>query len=372
MTDPTDPTDQSGETDQTGETGATVRPRANVIGTGLIGGSIALALRDLGWHVSGEDGQPDRAEDALTLGAIDAIGLDPDAEFTFVAVPVNGVVAQVERALARTSGVVTDVGSVKASIADAIPDSRFVPGHPMAGSEQDGVKGARADLFRGATWVLTPGPRTAEHAYTRVGALVRQMGAEVITLDPAQHDSVVAMVSHVPHLTATSLMNLAHTASAEHQVLLRLAAGGFRDMTRIAAGHPAMWLDICDSNRQAIASTLDQLIDSLAEVRDLVSSGDREAMERHLSEARAARINLPSGMPQGIELAEVRVAIPDKPGEIRRLTTLAPEVNIYDFEIAHSAEGTSGVGIMVVSHDDVPGFLAQLEEAGYQPSYRVL
>lgn len=348
------------------------QPRANVIGTGLIGGSIALALRELGWHVSGEDGDPERAEEALLLGAIDSIGLDPNAEITFVAVPVNGVVAQVERALARTIGVVTDVGSVKSTIAEAVTDSRFVPGHPMAGSEQDGVKGSRPDLFRGATWVLSPGERTAEHAYTRVGAVVRQMGAEVITLKPEQHDAVVAMVSHVPHLAATTLMNLAAGANADHEVVLRLAAGGFRDMTRIAAGHPGMWLDICDANRTAIAETLDGLIAALTDVRDVVSAGDRSAMEEHLTTARAARVNLPSGVPQGVELAEVRVTIPDRPGEIRRLTTLMPEVNIYDFEIAHSAEGTRGVGIMVVSHDDVVSFVAHLEEAGYQPSYRVL
>lgn len=346
--------------------------RANIIGTGLIGGSIGMALRELGWHVSGGDGTPASAEEARTVGAIDTVGLDPEAEITFVAVPVNAVAEQVERALVRTAGVVTDVGSVKGSVASAVADSRFVPGHPMAGSEQDGVKGARVDLFRGATWVLTPGPRTAEHAYVKVGSIVRDLGAEVITLEPDQHDSVVAMVSHVPHLTATALMNLADGAQAEHQVLLRLAAGGFRDMTRIAAGHPAMWLDICDANRSAIAQTLDGLIEALSSVRSMVSEGDRDAMEAHLVSARAARVNLPSGMPQGIELAEVRVTLADQPGELARLTTLMPEVNIYDFEIAHSAEGTRGVGIMVVGKLDVEGFVAALRDAGYKPSFRDL
>jgi len=346
--------------------------RANIIGTGLVGGSIGLALRELGWFVSGEDQNAEYASDAVSVGAIDAIGLDAAADITFVAVPVNAVAAQVERALVRTTGVVTDVGSVKASVANTISDSRFVPGHPMAGSEQDGVKGARADLFRGATWVLTPGDRTAEHAYVQVGAVVRELGAEVITLDASQHDSVVAVVSHVPHLVASALMNLADSAQAEHQIVLRLAAGGFRDMTRIAAGHPGMWLDICDANSGAITEILNQLIESLVEVRDMVGEKDRDAIEAHLVNARAARVNLPSGMPAGLELAEVRVTIPDRAGELARLTTLAPEINIYDFEIAHSAEGHRGVGIMVVALETVESFVAQLREAGYRPSFRHL
>lgn len=346
--------------------------RANIIGTGLIGGSIGMALREKGWHVSGEDGDADRMSDALQLGAIDVAGLDPEAEITFVAVPVMAIEDQVERALVRTAGVVTDVGSVKGNLAAAISDSRFVPGHPMAGSEQDGVKGARPDLFAGATWVLTPGDRTAEHAYAKVGSVIRELGAEVISLAPHVHDAVVAMVSHVPHLTASSLMNLADTGQAEHQIMLRLAAGGFRDMTRIAAGHPAMWVDICEANQDAIVGALDGLMANLAEVRDLVAQGNRDKIREHLVTARDARVNLPTGVPAGLELAEIRVTIPDRKGELARLTTLAPEINIYDFEIAHSTEGMRGVAIMVVARDRVEEFAALLQAADYQSSFRLL
>jgi len=346
--------------------------RANVIGTGLIGGSIAFALRGLGWRVSGDDADPDRVTQALEVGAIDAAGLDPAASITFVATPVASVAEQVERALVKTAGVVTDVAGVKSAIAAQVTDSRFVPGHPMAGSEQDGVKGARPELFSGAVWVLTPGKTTAEHAYTQVRTVVRSFGADVVSLAPDEHDRVVATVSHVPHLTATSLMCLADDASTEHEVLLRLAAGGFRDMTRIASGHPGIWPDICVENSVAIAESLDGLIARLSRIRDNVVAGDQHAIHSQLVQARAARQNLPSGIPQGIELAEFRVPILDRAGEIARLTTLAPEVNIYDFEIAHSTEGNEGVAVMVVDRQGAEGFAVKLREAGYHPAYRSL
>lgn len=348
------------------------QPRANVIGTGLIGGSIGMALRERGWFVTGEDNDDERAQQALEAGAIDATGLDSAAAITFVATPVAQVASQVERALVRTAGVVTDVASVKGSIAAAVRDSRFVPGHPMAGSEQEGLKGARAELFSGAVWVLTPGDTTAEHAYTQVRNVVRSLGADVVSLLPDEHDRVVATVSHVPHLTATSLMCLADDAAAEHQVLLRLAAGGFRDMTRIASGHPGIWPDICVENRDAIASSLTGLISRLTEIRDHVVASDREAIHAQLVQARAARTNLPTGMPDGLALAEFRVPIPDRTGEIARLATLAPEVNIYDFEIAHSTEGSEGVAVMIVAMDAAEGFRIQLADAGYHPTFRAL
>lgn len=346
--------------------------RATVIGTGLIGGSIGMALRNNGWIVSGEDLDPDRTADALACGAIDHVGLDAASEITFVATPVNHVAEQVERALVRTAGVVTDVGSVKGEIAAAVSDSRFVPGHPMAGSEQEGLKGAAASMFNGAVWVLTPGTTTAEHAYLKVGEVVRLLGADVLSLRPDQHDLVVALVSHVPHLTAASLMCLADEAATEHQVLLRMAAGGFRDMTRIASGHPGIWPDICVQNSDAITSSLDSLIAALTDVRDMVADGDKSKLLNVLGQAREARVNLPTGVPADLALVEVRVTIPDRAGELARLTTLAPEVNIYDFEIAHSSEGNQGVGIMVIAAEQAEGFISQLETAGYSPSTRPL
>ncbi len=346
--------------------------RANVVGVGLIGGSIALGLRDAGWHVSGEDLDPAVLALAMDLNVLDAIGVDPDAEITFVATPVSGVAAAVASALATTQGFVTDVGSVKAPIAAAVTDGRFVAGHPMAGSEQDGVAGARPAMFRNATWVLTPTDATSDDAYTAVRQVVRELGAEVVSMDPGQHDAAVARISHVPHLTAATLMVMAGGGTFDDDAVLRLAAGGFRDMTRIAAGHPRIWLDICAENRSSILDGIDDLVAALGEARRIVDRGDRDGLEALLTGARQARVNLPSGIPQGLALCEVRVTMPDRPGELARLTTLAPEVNIYDFEIAHSVEGGRGVAIMVVALDDQPSFAAQLSDAGYRSSMRKL
>lgn len=348
----------------------TTSRRANIIGVGLIGGSIGLGLRELGWHITGEDRDPTVASLALELGAIDVIGFDPSAQITFVATPAGAVIGAVERALADSTGLVTDVGSVKASIAAAITDPRFVAGHPMAGSEQDGVAGARPDLFRTATWVVTPTESTSDNAYTGVRQVVRLLGAEVVSMDPETHDAAVAKISHVPHLTAATMMLMAAGAGFDNDAVLRLAAGGFRDMTRIASGHPGIWLDICEQNRLSIVESLDDLIQALQNARSIVDRSDRDELQSLLTGARNARVNLPKGIPAGLELCEVRVTMPDVPGAIAALTTLAPEINIYDFEIAHSVEGGRGVAIMVVALDDQPAFAAKLRESGYRSSMR--
>src|SRR5437588_8920263 len=240
--------------------------RAVVVGTGLIGGSIGLALKAQGWHVTGRDVDEARAARAVELGALDDVGDDPDAEITFVATPVGSIAAEARSAL-RGGGVVTDVGGVKGPVVAEVADARFVGGHPMAGSEQEGVDGADAALFEGATWVLTPTDDTDADAYAQVRAIVSSLGAEVVALRPEDHDELVALVSHVPHLTAAALMELAASGAEEHTALLRLAAGGFRDMTRVAAGHPGIWLDVCAQNRDAIMAGIDGLQSALSDMR---------------------------------------------------------------------------------------------------------
>jgi prephenate dehydrogenase len=347
--------------------------RAAVVGTGLIGGSIGLALRARGWHVTGRDLDPDRAGRALALGALDAVGDDPDAEITFVATPVSAVVEEARSAL-KSGGVVTDVGSVKGPIVAGVDDARFVGGHPMAGSEQEGVEGATADLFDGATWVLTPRVDTDPTAYTTVRSVVTAMGAEVVALPPERHDELVALVSHVPHLAAAALMVLAAEGAEEHAALLRLAAGGFRDMTRVAAGHPGIWPDICAENRAAIVEALDRLVAALGTMRDLVVLGDRPGLLAALERARAARTNLPSRAARPEDLAEVRVPVLDRPGVLAEVTTLLGElgVNIVDIEIAHSTEGPHGVLLLVVEAAHVGLVRGALYARGYRPSARHL
>lgn len=344
--------------------------RAMIVGTGLIGGSIGLALRARGWHVSGTDPNSTMAARALEIGALDIIGADPDADLTFVATPVGAIAAEVARALNETRGLVTDVGSVKTPMLDLMDDPRYVGGHPMAGSEAEGVDGARADLFEGATWVLTPVDTTDDTAYATVRSVVSSLGADVVSLPPERHDSMVASVSHVPHLTAVTLMRLVDDRSVEQRALLRLAAGGFRDMTRIAAGHPGIWPDICAENSGAIVDELDRLTAALSEVREIVSSHDNEALVALLEQARTARLNLPARHGRPDELVELRIPVPDRTGVLAEITTLATElgVSIADIQIAHSAEGHEGTLLLLVearvAHELVDGLVG----LGFHPA----
>lgn len=347
---------------------------ANVIGLGLIGGSICLALRNQGYRVHGEDTVAGRTAEALSRGIIDAEGLDSSAEITFVATPVNDVPESVRSALDRTGGWVTDVGSVKSVAADRTDDPRYVPGHPMAGSELHGLDGADASMFDGAVWVLTPTRGSSDSAFAAVAEIVNKFGAEVVALGPEQHDDLVALVSHVPHLTAATLMGLAAQRSEESLALLRLAAGGFRDMTRIASGSPAIWLDICDQNREAILRGLDALISGLSDMRSVVAGGDRNALFDRLERARVARLNLPVRAGAVEDLAEMRIPIPDRPGAAAEVFALSGElgVNISDFEVVHSVEGDRGVMVLVVRREQVDIFRGGLMARGFRPAVQTL
>ncbi len=357
---------------------ATVPPgaprRAAVIGTGLIGGSVGMALRKQGWHVSVIDIDSSVAQQAVDLGAADRVGPDPDAEITFVAAAVGSIPALALHALENTVGIVTDVGSTKAEICRLVQHPRFVGGHPMAGSEQDGIVGADPDLFGGAMWVLTPTSATEEAAFATVASVVRQFGCEVIALAPEVHDNLVAQVSHVPHLTAASLMCLAADTSVEHRALLRLAAGGFRDMTRISSGRASIWPDICIANREAIVAGLGRLIEGLEGVRGLVVNQDRAGLLDLLNKARTARMNLPTGYGVVERVAEISVPIPDRPGEIAAIATLAAEldVNILDLEISHSSEGSRGVIQLMVDAALGQRLVGGLMARGYHPTLHQL
>ncbi len=348
--------------------------RANVIGLGLIGGSVALALRARGWHVSGHDVDDGRAATALDRGVIDTAGLDPHAEITIVSTPVAEVADAAKDALAATTGLVTDVGGVKAPVVAALDDPRFLGGHPMAGSEQDGLDGADPAMFEGAVWVLTPTPTTTDAVFATVASIVSGLGAEVVALPPERHDTLVAVVSHVPHLAAAALMTLADERAEEHAALLRLAAGGFRDMTRIASGHPAIWPDICAENREAIVGALDGLVDQLRELRSLVAADDRSGLLERLDRARVARANLPSRVARPEDLVEVRIPIPDRPGAAAEVFTLAAElgVNIADFEVVHSAEGNKGIIHLLVDAGASQLLRGGLIARGFRPGLRRL
>lgn len=344
--------------------------RAQVVGLGLIGSSLAMALRAAGWEVTGEDLDPARAARALELGAVDRLGRDDDAAVAIVATPVSSVPAIASALLERGSDdlVVTDVGGVKGPVVAAVGHPRFVGGHPMAGSEQEGPDGADPELFSGATWVLTPTRETDQAAYSLVRSLAVSLGAEVVALEPDRHDALVAVVSHVPHLTAATLMALAADASVEQGALLRLAAGGFRDMTRVAAGSPAIWPDVFRDNSTAVLRVLDELLERIAAARRIVAEQQWGELVALLEHARQARRNLPPRVAALGELAELRVPVADRAGVLAEVTTLLGGlgVNVADLEIAHSAEGERGVLVLAVDVGDADKARAALAEHGYR------
>tara|TARA_B100001167_G_scaffold190920_1_gene159158 strand:+ start:2545 stop:3432 length:888 start_codon:yes stop_codon:yes gene_type:complete len=292
----------------------------------------------------------------------------------FVAVPASALEDEIHNALSETKGIVTDTGSVKTAVASNIDNPRFIPGHPMAGSEQEGVEGANQAIFEGAVWVLTPTSGSDDLGLRDLQTILASMGCDVVTMTPERHDALVAIVSHVPHLTAASLMCLADDRALDDAPLLRLAAGGFRDMTRIAAGHPEIWLDICEENKDAIVSVLDELSNRISNIRQIVAHSDRTGLTDMLSQARKARTNLPSRYVRPQELVEVRIPIPDEKGQIANITMLAADcdVNVADIEVAHSAEGAQGILVLVVAQAEVQRFLAVLAGQGYGPTTREL
>jgi len=358
-----------------------VAGRVAVVGTGLIGGSVGLALTARGFDVVGYDRDEQRLARAKQLGAIGegAASIDDAvaaADLVLVAVPVGAIAATVVAALDAGAAVVTDVGSVKAPVVAEVermrPDesARFVGGHPMAGSEQEGVDGADATLFVGSTWVLTPSANTDERSYSLVLRVVRELGADVLTLTPEHHDELVALVSHVPQLAASTLMDVASAAEEDRPTLMRLAAGGFRDMTRIAAGHPGIWPDILSTNRDAVLDALDQYVGALMRAREIVATGSQDELLVLLERARAARRNLPVGATMADKLVELRVPVPDRPGVLAEVTTLAGRlgVNVADVEIAHSLEGGRGVLVLIVAAIDADAYERGLLDLGYHVS----
>ena len=272
--------------------------RLAVIGVGLIGGSFALALKAAKAveHVVGVGRNSANLELARSRGIIDAVAADPaaaarHADLVLVAAPV-GQYARIFSALMSTKAVITDGGSTKRDVVATARKAlganfgRFVPGHPIAGAERSGAAAADAELFRGRRVVLTPLKETSAEAASIVEEAWKQCGARVSRMDPAEHDAVLATVSHLPHLLAFALVHeVARRANSAE--LFSFAAGGFRDFTRIASSHPEMWRDICVANRDRVLDEVRRFSAKLDQVKALL---ERPAeLEKLFAEAREAR-----------------------------------------------------------------------------------
>jgi prephenate dehydrogenase len=277
--------------------------RVTIVGLGLIGGSIGLALRraSVDSEVVGWDVSPEARIAAIDRGAVtcapnslhEAVS---GARLVVLCVPVDSSIPLLREIVPHLSpdAVVTDVGSTKARIcaeAASVLPGRFVGGHPMAGSEVSGIDGARADLFDGANWFATALPDVNDDALDRVERFVWAVGANIRRFDPAVHDRIVAAVSHLPHLLAFALSEAA--ANRVPQGLEDAGAGSFRDGTRVAASSPRLWSGILTDNAEEIVQSLDEALAWLTSARAALVDSDRAALEQLLEQARAAKDRFP-------------------------------------------------------------------------------
>ncbi len=334
-----------------------------VLGVGLIGGSIGLASRHRAdAHVCGYDPDERVRSRALELGAIDSAAEDiasavREADVVFVATPVGALAATVREALkfAPSGSVVSDVGSTKRVLADAGTDERFIGGHPLAGAETSGVEHARADLFEGAVWYLTPASEsTAGVLYERLHRLLTSIGAQPTAIDAETHDRLLAAVSHLPHVLANVLVaQAAGTLGEAAQGRLPAVGPSFRDTTRVAGANSAIWTDIYTSNSDALVAAIDDFSARLAEVRATLLARDASAITCWNEAARADREKLLGTGVDDETVAELRVSVPNKPGVIAEIALAlgSAGVNILDMALAPSEGNRQGVVALWIAGD---------------------
>jgi len=338
-------------------------PVAALLGTGLIGASIGIGLRGLGWIVVGWDPDEVAGDGAIRCGAVDRLAQSAEealagADLVVLAGPPVAIEEQLRRL--DTDLLITDVAGVKAPMVIAGQHlKRFVGGHPMAGRESSGPGGASGSLFRGATWVLTtdnasPGDLAA------IEAIVTGLGAVPVLMDSADHDAAVAAISHLPQVVASALVNRV----ARHPTALDLAAGGFRDITRIALSDPGWWTDVLVENRSALGSLLRALGEDLRTWAELIESEDREGVGAEMLAARSARRSLSA------PVAAIGVVLDDRPGEIARVghALETSGVDLRDLQLRHATHGGGGVLTLSVKAVEVD----RLKEALMGDGFRLL
>ena len=340
--------------------------RVAVVGTGLIGTSIAMAAARVGCEVAGWDAdtaaiaaaaarQPMRVSDSLE-GAVSG------ATIVVICAPIPVIGELASRALAAAQdAIVTDAGSIKELVVREVQNRagvdarRFVGGHPMGGSERSGPEHAAASIVDGIVWALTPGAATPTGSLDRLERWVELIGARPVRMAPERHDRLVAFVSHLPQVASTALMALAATEEADEPEILLLAAGGFRDLTRLASSNPALWSQILLANPTAIAEAIDLYTARLSELRDQILRGEGETVRATFDQAKRARLRLAAKPQVRSGVAVLQVALPDRPGALAELALALAEasVNIEDLQIVHSPEGGRGIVHLTVAADSV-------------------
>jgi prephenate dehydrogenase len=349
-----------------------------LVGTGLIGASVALAAKraDAGTVVHGWDLDADALAGAVTRGAVDraagsAAEATADADLVVVAAPIAQLPRVVADALASANGAtVTDVGSTKEAVCEAAGGSeRFIGGHPIAGAEMRGPAHAKADLFDGATWFLTPLTATDPERYRLVHGFVSSLGAVPVAVDPRAHDKLVALTSHMPHVLANLIVNHAGASKIEGHEPLAAAGGSLRDMTRVAGANPRIWIDIFLENADAIREALGEHRRRVEQVEAALADGDAGFLARWIGEAASNRRRmLEQDYPDPGTLQRLRVHVPDRPGVLAGITQAlgAERINIEDFELHHfSPERGGQLEILIGGESEANRAAALLESQGY-------
>ena len=350
--------------------------RLAVVGTGLIGASVGLAAREAGTsEVRGWDVDDEALAVAAERRAVEPAPSLREAldgvELAVVAAPVAALPAQVAEVVAASeeATTVTDVGSTKSAVTRAVRDARFIGGHPVCGSEARGPAHATAELFRGATWFLTPVASTDPARYRTLHGFVASVGAVPVAVDPQAHDRLVALTSHLPHALANLLLNQAGTSRIEGHDPLAAAGGSLRDMTRVAGANPRIWVDIFLDNAEALAAALAEHRARVEQVESALAAGDAGFLARWIAEASGNRRRMLTGAYDAPgALQRLRVHVPDRPGVLAGITQAlgAARINIEDFELHHMSRERGGTLTLLVSGEDDAARATELLQAqGY-------
>jgi prephenate dehydrogenase len=342
-----------------------------VVGAGLLGTSIGLALRRQGVDVALRDLLRENVRIATTIGAANVQADEVDPQLVVVAVPPDHLAERVAEALTSTRAVVTDVGSIKGAPLAAVRSlaaeelARYVGSHPMAGSERTGPFAASESMFDGRPWAVTPHGLSDPAAVELVTELVTRCGATAVRFTPEEHDQAVARTSHLPHLLAAIAAGRLTDAPRAH---LALSGQGVRDVTRVAAGDSVLWQQIITANSEALTALLHDVRDDLDTLLSALSEGDRARLAGVLDRGVAGTAAIP-GKHGGPSRAETTlfVAVPDHPGELARLLADAGEigVNIEDLRIDHDPGREYGLVELSVAADHVEHLLASLGDRGW-------
>ena len=343
-----------------------------VIGLGLIGGSIGLAARRRpGARVVGWNRSPAAVEAAVEMGAIDEavehIGDIAQADVAIVCVSIDALEGCAGELCAALPGaVVSDVGSTKQALVDALPAANFIGGHPLAGAESTGIAHAREDLFEGATWYLTPRDETPGVLYERLARFVAGLGAVPTAIGPADHDRLMAAVSHLPHVVANLLV--AQATDALGGETLPATGPSFRDATRVAGANPALWAQIYRANGAALGAQIDDLMRRLGEVRGLLDAGGAalEAWQDAATQQRRALLEVGLAGGDGA-LREIRAAVPNRPGVVAQIALALGRagINIADMSLAPEADNRTGVVALWVGAPDAERAIGLVADLGF-------